>query len=463
MAGKVQSLRGTKDALPQETPKWRFVEGVASQVAETYGFQEIRVPTIEKTELFARSVGETTDVVQKEMYTFDAGRESITLRPEGTAGIVRAVIQNGLLGDALPVKLYSFTSCFRRERPQAGRLREFHQFGLECFGAEAPSQDAEVIALAARVLNDIGVGETELQMNSIGCPKCRPAYNKKLVDYYRGHYDDLCETCKGRLEKNPLRLLDCKEEQCQPFKADAPRILDNLCEECVDHFEGVKRNLDAMEIPYRVNPDIVRGLDYYTRTVFEFVSNKIGAQATVCGGGRYDGLVEQMGGPPTPGLGFAMGIERLLMVMEANGLQFGESRRCDLYIGSMGEEENRVALALADKLRAQGTHVLVDTVGRGVKAQMKYANKMNASCSFVIGGNELQKGEVGIKDMDSGETTTVKLDAAAIQKYLWDTRMSAAAGAKFTPPNIPEEEIISTYIYEIGKDRPLKERKQDEE
>lgn len=424
MSQKIRSLKGTKDILPQETPKWHYVQRVLREVAETYGYGEIRTPTIERTNLFTRSVGETTDIVQKEMYTFEKSDESITLRPEGTAGVVRALLQNGMLNDAFPVKLQYDINCYRYENPQAGRYREFHQFGAECFGSADPLQDAEMIAMVADILDALTVTDIELHINSIGCKECRPVFNQKLTEYYTQHVDEICETCKERLKRNPLRLLDCKEPQCQPIKANAPHTVDYLCSECKDHFDGLKAGLDALDIPYGIDPEIVRGLDYYTRTVFEFITNKIGAQGTVCGGGRYDGLVEEVGGPATPALGFAMGIERILMVMEACGAEFPPTIQCILYIGSMGKKEAAAALALAYELRKEGFYVLCDTMGRSVRAQMKYADKKEASYSCIIGSNELETGEVEIRNMQTGNTNIVKINSEEFSEFLWSELQS---------------------------------------
>lgn len=430
MALKTKSIRGTRDVTPADSHKWQYVERVALEVAATYGMAEIRLPTIEKTELFVRSVGETTDVVQKEMYTFDKGRESITLRPEGTAGTVRAVLENNLLEGALPVKLSYLLSCFRHENPQAGRLREFHQFGVECFGCEAPTADAEVIGVAADLLARLGLADVTLEINSIGCPGCRPQYNQKLVEHFRARESELCATCRERLEKNPLRLLDCKEEKCREIAENAPLCLDHLCEECSGHFAGLKTRLDAMGLAYVINPKIVRGLDYYTKTVFEFVNESAGAQGTVCGGGRYDGLVELMGGAHVPALGFGMGLERLLMVMEASGCAFPGPKSCDIYIGSMGEAENVRALALCTGLRREGFVALCDTVGRGVKAQMKYANKIGAAYSCILGSQELEGGSVTVKDMATGEGQAVDLTGEALSAFLYDRLAGGILGGQ---------------------------------
>ena len=335
MAQVLKRPNGTEDVTPRDIHKWYTVEQVARNVAESYGFGEIRIPTFESTDLFCRSVGETTDVVQKEMYSVIAKETQFTLRPEGTAGTIRAMLQNSMLNDAMPQKVYYLLSCFRHERPQAGRLREFHQFGLEMVGSAAPCADAEVISLAKSVLDTLGLKNIALNINSIGCPKCRAEYHKALRTYFEARKDELCETCLSRLERNPMRILDCKSPICGEIAKDAPVILDYLCEECDTHFTQLKSYLDTMGIAFTVNPKIVRGLDYYTKTVFEFVTTDIGAQGTVCGGGRYDGLIEQLGGQPQPALGFAMGIERLLLTMESQGCDFLQPKQCELYIAPM--------------------------------------------------------------------------------------------------------------------------------
>ena len=318
MALITKAARGTQDVLPSESSRWQHVEQTALAIARDFGYREMRTPVFEHTELFHRSVGETTDVVQKEMYTFeDKGHRSVTLRPEGTAGMARALLEHGLNNEALPVKVSYLTSCYRYEKPQAGRLREFHQFGVECFGAAAPQADAEVITLARMVLDNLGVTGVELRLNSIGCPACRAKYHEALRAYFESRRDELCETCLGRLERNPMRILDCKSPVCSQIAAGAPVMLDYLCDDCAAHFDTVKGCLEAAGVAYIIDPHIVRGLDYYTRTVFEFVSDALGAQAVVCGGGRYDGLIDELGGPHLPSLGFGMGLERLLVVMEA--------------------------------------------------------------------------------------------------------------------------------------------------
>lgn len=406
-----KAIRGTEDVLPADSYKWQHVEQTALAIARDFGFREMRTPVFEHTVLFQRSVGETTDVVQKEMYTFDdKGGRSITLRPEGTAGAVRAFLQRGLNNEALPVKASYITSCYRYENPQAGRLREFHQFGVECFGAAAPQADAEIISLARCVLDTLGVTGVELHINSIGCPTCRTRYQQALKAYFEGHKGELCETCLGRLERNPMRILDCKSPVCSQIAAGAPLILDYICEDCAAHFEGVKGCLDEAGIAYSIDPHIVRGLDYYTRTVFEFVSDALGAQAVVCGGGRYDGLCEEIGGPHIPSLGFGMGIERLLMVMSAKNCKFPEPPRCELYLAPMGDRAVKRCFAMATRLREGGVSVEFDTAGRGLKAQMKYADKLGARFTIVVGDNELDTGMAKLKDMETGDVSEVALD-----------------------------------------------------
>ncbi len=410
MALITNAIKGTQDTLPNESYKIQYIESSARETAENFGFREMRTPVFEHTELFQRGVGETTDVVQKEMYTFeDKGGRSITLRPEGTAGAVRAFLEHGLFNEALPQKIFYLTSCYRYEKPQAGRLREFHQFGIECFGAGSPAADAEVISLAHEFFNYLGINNLSLEINSIGCPECRKNYHKALKEYFETYKGDLCETCLGRLDRNPMRILDCKSPVCSGIADKAPTVIEFLCEDCHNHFESVKKYLDAMEIEYTVNPQIVRGLDYYTRTVFEFVSKEIGAQGTVCGGGRYDGLIKEMGGQPLPACGFGLGLERLLLLMEAQGTKFPEPKKCDLYIASMGENANIKAAAIAKDLRNEGLYVQFDTVGRGLKAQMKYANKIGALYTLVLGDNEIETGSIKIKNMETGNETEMTL------------------------------------------------------
>ena len=411
MALITNAIKGTLDVLPKEIYKIQYVESAVREIAENFGFYEMRTPVFEHTELFQRSVGETTDVVQKEMYTFaDKGGRSITLRPEGTAGAARAFLENGLFNEALPQKIYYLTSCYRYEKPQAGRLREFHQFGVEAFGAGSPAQDAEIIALANEVFNYLGVKNLTLEINSIGCPACRAAYQKALKAYFENYKSELCETCKGRLDRNPMRILDCKSPVCSKIAAGAPKILDYLCDDCRAHFDAVQQYLNAMQIDFTVNPEIVRGLDYYTRTVFEFVSNEIGAQGTVCGGGRYDGLLEELGGKPMPACGFGMGLERLLLLMDAQNTPFPDRKGCDIYFASMGDKANLEAARLALDLRNEGLAAQFDTVGRALKAQMKYADKLGALYTVVLGDNELETRKAQLKNMKDGTLTEISLD-----------------------------------------------------
>lgn len=406
-----RAVKGTNDILPEKSHDWQFVESKMLETSRLYGFREIRVPVFEHTEVFKRSVGDTTDVVQKEMYTFDdKGGRSLTLRPEFTAGVVRSCIENGLVNGALPLKVCYIGGCYRYEKPQAGRLREFHQFGAECFGAKSPSADAEMISLAKSVLDGIGIEKISLEINSIGCPECRKKYHEALKNYFKNYESELCDTCRDRLGRNPMRILDCKSPVCKKIAENAPVVIDFLCEECRDHFEGVKRHLDAMDIKYTVNPHIVRGLDYYTKTVFEFVSGDIGAQATVCGGGRYDGLVSQMGGPKLPALGFAMGIERLMLCLKNQGTVLPEEKKCDLYIVPLGTAAELKASELCKKLRRDGFEVQTDICGRGLKAQMKYADKIGALYSTVIGDDEINAGNVKLKNMQSGDAVQIDIN-----------------------------------------------------
>ncbi len=426
MAILTQAVKGTQDVLPKDSAKWQFIERKLIEAARLHGFKEMRTPVFEHTELFNRSVGDTTDVVQKEMYTFDDnGGRSISLRPEGTAGAVRAYLEHGLHNEALPQKICYLLSCYRYEKPQAGRLREFHQFGIECFGAGKPAADAEVISVADCVFKSLGVKDISLEINSIGCPDCRPKYTSALKAYFTEHIADLCETCKGRLERNPMRVLDCKSPVCSKIAANAPTVLDYICEDCRNHFDAVGEQLNVMGIEYKINPYIVRGLDYYTRTVFEFVSNSIGAQATVCGGGRYDGLIEQMGGQPTAALGFGMGLERLLMVMEAQGCDIPEEKPCDVYIAPMGDAASVLASKLCYQLRAEGFAAETDIVGRGLKAQMKFANKIGAKFTVVLGDDEIAANRCKLKNMSTGEEVEVELVDGLIAA-IYDSEINCA-------------------------------------
>ena len=404
--------KGTKDVLPADSYKWQYVEGVARETARLFNLKEIRTPVFEHTEVFLRGVGDTTDIVTKELYTFrDKGDRSITLKPEGTAGVARSFIENGLAGGVLPAKMYYIIPAFRYERPQAGRLREFHQFGVEIFGAEGADTDAEVIALADSLLKNLGL-RVKLHINSIGCPACRAAYNKALREYFSPHLEALCYDCKTRFEKNPLRLLDCKEEGCRKINAAAPTILEYLCPECAAHFEALKTYLSLAGIAYEIDPRIVRGLDYYTRTVFEFVSDDIGAQGTVCGGGRYDGLIAELGGAPAPAVGFAAGIERLLLVMEATGVEIPRPEGPTAYLAGLDDACREKAFGLCVKLRAAGIAAETDHMKRSVKAQFKYADKLGAKYVAVIGGNELESGAMNVKRMATSESETVTFENA---------------------------------------------------
>ena len=411
-----KKIKGTEDVLPKDSYRWQFV---MRKESAAYGFKEIRTPVFEHTELFARGVGQTTDVVQKEMYTFDTkGGESVTLRPEGTAGAARAVLEHGLVNDSLPIKASYFVSCYRYEKPQAGRLREFHQFGLECYGTQSPVADAELICAAQSIFDRLGIKQLRLEINSIGCPTCRAEYHKALKEYFYGYKDELCETCNSRLEKNPMRILDCKSPVCSKIAQGAPKITDYLCDECKEHFASVQKYLDAAGVEYTVNPTIVRGLDYYTKTVFEFVTDFIGAQGTVCGGGRYDGLIEELGGKHLPSLGFAMGIERLLMLMDKQGIEIPKPSTCDLYVAVMGESASLKSFEIIKAVRSCGLIAETDVVGRGLRAQMKYADKIGAKFSMVLGDNEIEQGKAVIKNMSSGEQTEIVLDNTFAEKFM---------------------------------------------
>lgn len=393
--------KGTKDILPADSYKWQYIENIIREICSKFGYREIRTPIFEHTELFLRGVGGTTDIVQKEMYTFlDKGNRSITLRPEGTAGVVRSFIENNLYADSQPTKLYYLSApIFRYEQPQAGRLREHKQFGIEAFGAKGPSIDAEIISLALTVFKKLGIGSLELNINSIGCRECRPKYNEALIGYLKNNEGSLCNTCRERMKTNPLRVLDCKEEVCSKIVKSAPVIIEYLCDECKTHFEGLKKRLETAEIDYSVNPYIVRGLDYYTKTVFEIISNDIGAKGTVCGGGRYDALVEEIGGPPTPGIGFGMGIERLLLVLESMGIELPRPGNCEVYICSLGQEANIKGFSIAAELRDSGLKTECDHMERSVKSQLKFANKIGAAWVIIIGDEELKNGTAIVRDM----------------------------------------------------------------
>lgn len=402
--------RGTKDVLPQESYKWQYIEDHIRKICTEFGFGEIRTPSFEHTELLQRGVGETTDIVQKEMYTFeDRGGRSVTLKPEGTAPAVRAYVEHNLSQEAQPTKMFYITPVFRYERPQAGRLREHHQFGVEVFGAENASADAEVISLAMTFLKRLGIENLKVNINSIGCPVCRKNYNEALKEYFKENFVGLCATCQDRFHRNPLRILDCKNPECKEISKDAPLVLDHICDDCRNHFEGLKDELTALEIPFVVDPHIVRGLDYYTRTVFEIISENIGAQSTVCGGGRYNNLIKECGGPDTPAVGFGLGIERLIITLEANGGNIPKPEGPALFIAALGDAAKLKSSKLIMNLRNAGIACERDLMSRSLKGQLKYANKINAKYTLVIGEDELQKNSAMLKNMESGEENKIQI------------------------------------------------------
>ncbi len=395
-----QAPRGTQDVLPEDEKYWRYVESTATRVAEQFGYGLIRTPSFEDTSLFVRGVGESTDVVSKEMYTFeDKGGDSLTLRPEGTAPVMRAYLEHGMASRPQPVKMYYLMSLYRYDRPQAGRYREFHQFGVEAIGDSSPGVDAEVILLLWRFLEALGLKDLTIQLNSIGCPNCRPKYLEALVDHFTQHKMGMCHDCQRRLDVNPLRLLDCKNEQCQPAILAAPTSIGHLCDECREHFDDLRRTLDRLRLPVVLNPTLVRGLDYYTRTVFEVFPPSVGAQSAVGGGGRYDGLMEQLGGKPTPGTGFATGIERIILNLKEQGIHVPEVGKPLLYVAYMGNEARLSAFELADEARRQGIPTVATLGGRSLKAQMKQANNLGARYAFILGEQEVQDGTVTVRDM----------------------------------------------------------------
>ena len=406
--------KGTKDMMPDQAYKWHYIEKAFTEICRKYGFDEIRTPVFEHTELFQRGVGDTTDIVQKEMYTFqDYGKRSITLKPEGTSPVVRAYTEHKLYAGVQPTKLYYNIPCFRYEKPQSGRLREFHQFGVETFGTADMMADAEIISLAYDFLQEMGITDIELRINSVGCPHCRKKHREALREFLKPKYDQLCDTCKDRFDRNPMRIIDCKSPVCHELVQGAPMMIDYMCDDCADAFEQLKSNLDAMGIEYTVDPGIVRGLDYYTKTAFEFVTTKIGAQGTVCGGGRYDHLVEEIGGPATPGVGFGLGKERLLLTMEACGVEIPEPAGADVFIAVMGDEAKAAGLKLMRELRQNGLAVQMDIMGRNIKNQFKYANRIHASKTVVIGQDELENDSFTIKNMETSEQATVPMESLA--------------------------------------------------
>lgn len=401
-----QAPKGTEDLLPQDSYKWHYLEKKFKDVCDCFGYKEIRFPTFEHTELFERGVGDTTDVVQKQMYTFnDKGGRSITLRPEGTASVCRSFIQNNLYAGTMPLKTFYNVPCFRYENKQKGRLREFHQFGVEAFGSKGPSIDAEIVSLALTFLKSVGLSDMSVNINSIGCPECRNSYKEALKDFLRPKYSELCPTCQERFEKNPLRILDCKSPICNDLTKGSPSLLDYICNDCSVHFNSFKSHLEDLDIKYTVDDGIVRGLDYYTKTVFEIISGPF----TVCGGGRYDGLIEEFGGDKTPGIGFGLGIERLLIRLEELGVEIPNDELLDLYVAPLGEESYKYAYKLVHSLRLMGIKADTDHMSRGLKPQMKYANKINCKYLIVLGENEISNNLVKIKDMETGTETETEI------------------------------------------------------
>ncbi len=419
MAVLTQAPRGTEDVLPEEAAQWQILETVMRSEASLHGFGEVRTPVFEHTELFQRGVGDTTDIVQKEMYTFlDKGGRSVTLRPEGTAGAARAMLEHGVYNNGLPVKFYYFTSCYRYEKAQKGRLREFHQFGAELYGSADPLADAEVILLGNSIFERFGLKDVRLEINSIGCPSCRAKYLEALRAYFEGRKGELCETCLDRLERNPMRILDCKSPVCSAIAADAPRMLDYLCDDCRAHFESVKEALDAVGVAYTVNPSIVRGLDYYTRTVFEFLAPIDGRELAVCAGGRYDGLIEELGGQSMPALGFGLGMERLLLLLKQQSIELPGSDPCELFIAFLGQPAKLAAFRLCDTLWKSSVQAACDVNARGLKAQMKYADKIGAKYCLVLGDDELAAGKAELKNMKTGEKKKISLGDSFLDDYL---------------------------------------------
>ncbi len=410
----IKKPRGTMDILPEEVSSFLHIENTARSTASNFGFREIRFPCFEATELFSRGVGNSTDVVQKEMYTFtDREGRSLTLRPEGTASVVRSMIENGRCSGLMPDRLFYLINCFRYEKPQAGRSREFFQFGAEIFGSAFPLADASLISLADSVISSLGISDTELHINSIGCPSCRPGYRDALVKYFSSRSDELCESCRARLNTNPMRILDCKSPVCSEISQGAPRTLDYLCDDCRTHFDTLCSYLDAQDIKYKVDPSIVRGLDYYTRTVFEFICPVIGAQSTICGGGRYDGLVSELGGPELPACGFAMGITRLILAMKASGAKDPDVRTPAVYFATLGEKARACSLSITRKLRERGIYADCDTMGRSLKAQMKYADKTGARFTVILGDAEAESGRAILRDMADSSQTELEIDSIA--------------------------------------------------
>jgi histidyl-tRNA synthetase len=405
-----QAPRGTSDILPEEQAYWRFIERQVALSAQLYGYERIDTPAFEDTRLFSRSVGEDTDIVTKEMYSFeDRGGSSLTLRPEGTASVCRAYLEHGLHNQPQPVKLYYLASIFRYERPQAGRFRQHYQFGYEAIGDGEPALDGEVIDMAWRFFAAMGLSRLTLQLNSIGCKKCRPDYIDSLKGYYVGHALELCPDCQTRLKRNPLRLLDCKQPSCQKLAEVAPKSVDYLCKECAGHFKQLKRYLELLELPFTVNHRLVRGLDYYTRTVFEIQPEAAGGQSTLAGGGRYDDLIEELGGKSTPAIGFAAGMERLILNLKEQGVEIPPLPRPNVFIATLGDAAKEAATKLASELRGVGVGVIVALGEKSLKAQLKQANKLGVRHTVIIGEAEVKAGTVVLRDMASAEQKTVAL------------------------------------------------------
>ena len=403
--------RGTKDILPDTVGQWLYVEQKVRELCSRYGYKEIRTPMFEHTELFLRGIGETTDVVEKEMYTFtDRGGRSVTLRPENTAAAVRAYLQNKLYADADLTKLFYIGSMFRYDRPQAGRLREFHQFGVEALGGDNPAVDAEIILLAVNFLQSLGLQELELSLNSVGCPNCRPVYRKRLQEFFADKLDGLCEDCRSRYDRNPMRILDCKVEGCKKLSIGAPEITDCLCDDCREHFVMVQELLTSAGVSFKLDPRLVRGLDYYTKTAFEVQYAPLGAQSAVAGGGRYDGLIEEIGGKPTPAVGFAVGLERVLLALEKQALLPEQADAMDAFVVGLGEAAQPAAFRLLADLRAAGLSAGMDFAGRSMKAQMKQANKANAHFALILGEDEVKESAVMLKNMQTSEQHKIAID-----------------------------------------------------
>jgi len=408
---KFRIPRGTADVLPEEAELWNYIEQVSKTIFKRYNYKEIRTPIFEHTELFQRGVGETTDIVEKEMYTFEdrAGR-SLTLRPEGTASVVRSFVENKLFANPDPTKLFYIGPMFRYERPQSGRMRQFTQIGVEAFGSTDPGLDAEVIALGMKLFEEMGLKDLRLEINSVGCPVCRPRYREQLVTYLHGVEEQLCTDCKSRIDRNPMRVLDCKVESCQAATAEAPTMVEHLCENCRTHDDQVKKHLTEMGIDFVENPRLVRGLDYYTQTAFEIKSEGVGAVGTICGGGRYNGLVEEIGDNDVPGIGFAFSIERIALALKAENIQFVHDQGIDLYLIILGDQAKTVGTKLLYDLRNQGLIAEMDYLNRKMKAQMKAADRLKAKYTLIIGENELQEGKAIFRNMETGEQEEVTFE-----------------------------------------------------